>query len=278
MHTRPLMGVLLIAAVASSGAVAVQMPGVGVWERSLRPRDVNRDGTIDAYYDKRLAITWLADAAVGRTLGLPDRGKMEWDDAMAFVASFDLYGVTGWRLYKSFPIREDGGCTKVDTGLGTDCGFGVSPWTSEMAHLYYITLGNKGALDRGFDAAANSGPFSNITSGYHYWSETDFTRPSGIEAAWNFGGGSAGAYQDLGIKYRDDADGPRSRGYHHIWPVYDGDIRYAGSGDLVGSPVSGVPEPSSALLMLAGAIIILAAARAARNDTASNESSRSEGS
>lgn len=225
-------------------SLAVGIPGQGTWETTLQARDINGDKIIDAYYDTVQDITWLADARITKTLGLPDNGRMEWQPAMDFAANLQVYGVDGWRLYKTFPLNSKGKCTKVDVGYGIDCGYNVVPETSEMAYLYYVTLGNTGEHDVvGWgQPGSNTGPFKNLGSN-HFWSETDYdvSKPR----AWNFGSSKGkGGYQDLGTKFAPN-------GRHHVWVVHDGDISV-----LSTSMVSSVPEPATYRMMILGLIIV----------------------
>lgn len=202
---------------ASLPAHAVGISGQGTWETTLQARDL--DGvltTAEAYYDTALNITWLADANYAYTSGY-QMTYMTWADANAWAASLNPYGsgITGWRLPTTNPI--DG--TTADDGLvsyiGTeDRGFNISaPGTlyvgstaSELAHLFYNTLGNKAWCDpttstvsscsvsqgyQGLDwGLTNAGPFSNIQSNY-YWSATEYV-PAPFYNAWyfNFGHGN----------------------------------------------------------------------------------------
>ena len=53
-------------------AQAAGVSGQGTWETTLQARDINHDGTVDAYYDSELHITWLTDAnfTVGKVLAV----------------------------------------------------------------------------------------------------------------------------------------------------------------------------------------------------------------
>jgi hypothetical protein len=151
--------------------------GQGTWETTLQPRDLNGDGSVDAFYDTVLKLSWMADANVA--------GLMNWADAQAWAANLDLHGTTDWRLP-----------TMIDTGLpscqfaytGTDCGYNVDTASSEMAHLYFVSLGNQsfytttgasnyyGAYRGGANLNStldNVGPFINLQSD-EYWSGLEF--------------------------------------------------------------------------------------------------------
>lgn len=197
---------------ASLGARAQGVPGQGTWESSLLARDINLDGTVDAYYDTALDMTWLADANVA--------GRMSWSEAVAWAATLDVYGVTGWQL-PATNIAGWGRCS-YSTG-GGDCGY-LPQTESPMAHMYYVTLGNEGNPDPGY-GLVNTGPFRNLQN-LAYWSNTP-TPDSGL--AWDFYFGD-GSLNYVRTDYRIFA-----------WATRQGDIS-----------VPAVPEPSTYLLMLAG--------------------------
>jgi len=155
-----------------------------------------------AYYDSVADLTWLANAnAAGTT--------MNWADANAWAASLSINGVTGWRLPDTNPVD---GTTADDANfsyIGTeDRGYNVSaPGTlyagstaSEMAYLFYNTLGNLGYCDPGTSTVStcsgpqtgwglsNTGPFSNVQS-YFYWSSTEYAPDPAYAWYFDFGYG-----------------------------------------------------------------------------------------
>lgn len=130
---------------------AASVSGQGTWETTLQGRDLDGNlSTIEAFYDTALDITWLADAnAYGTVIGT------NWATANGWAGGLTLGVYTDWRLPKNDPID---GTTADDANIsyiGTeDFGYNVSaPGTlyagstaSEMAHLFYNTLGNPGLL------------------------------------------------------------------------------------------------------------------------------------
>ena len=227
-------GALLSMPVAQAAAV----PGQGTWETTLQGRDLDGNALngFEAYYDTALNITWLADANLAKTSGYSARGFFSWADASEWVAQLDVGGVTGWRL----PTMVDtgvGGCGVIANG-GSDCGYNADTSTSELAHMFYVTLGNKaqksptGATQSG-SGLSNSGPFVNLRSGsFSYW--VDAGVPSSSGYAWFFGTGSG--IQNMTNK----------RNTLLAWAVHAGDV--AALSD-VSSPV---PEPETLALVLAG--------------------------
>ncbi len=168
---------------ATPSAQAVGVPGQGTWETTLQARDINGDSVVDAYYDTALDITWLADWNAN--------GEMNWNTATAWSAGLDVHGVTGWRL----PRTTDTGPRGCDFSFaGTDCGYNVDPASSEMAHMFYVTLGNKAICPPGGDTAScagapqpgwgltNTADFVNLRPSI-YWSGTESIA---IANAWLF--------------------------------------------------------------------------------------------
>ena len=155
-----------------------------------------------AYYDDSQDITWLADGNLAAThafgvsgMGISTSGPatMTWNLAHEWIAAMNAanyLGVSDWRLPAA--VDTDGpdpdelgndGCNYAYTG--TDCGYNMDPASGELAHLYYVTLGNIGAYDvngvhqdcdTGLPAPpaclTNVGPFSNFLPN-HYWTGLD---------------------------------------------------------------------------------------------------------
>lgn len=181
-----------------------------------------------AYYDTTLKITWLADANLLATngFGLPDNfyysdGRMDWNTAQSWIAAMNAQrylGVNDWRL----PAVVDTGNTGCDWAYtGTDCGYGVQTTGdsgvvySEMASLYYDTLGNRPyVLPDGSYAPSwglvNSGPFLHLQAD-NYWSGTEYA-PYAASNAWGFY--FFNGTQNFGDKSQ----------YFHLWTVHPGDI------------------------------------------------------
>jgi hypothetical protein len=141
-------------------------------------------------YDSAQNITWMQDANYAHTVDSSVTGLMNWNDATVWAAGLVYQGYSDWRL-----------STTTDTGTsgcnfaysGTDCGYNVATNSSELAHLFFIDLGNLSAYDTagsfrggisGVDwGVVNSGPFSNLQN-YVYWSGSEYA-PS-TSSAWDF--------------------------------------------------------------------------------------------
>ncbi len=161
------VAVVVLTLMASPAAKAAGVSGQGSWETTLQGRDLdgNLANGFEAYYDTDLNITWLADASAFYGT---------WDAAKAWAASLNVNGITGWRLPNVKPVN--GNAFNFDTGYdgSTDSGYGITSSQSELAHLYYLTLGNKAYVDTTGrrvqpDAGlTNTGPFKNVPA-RRYW-------------------------------------------------------------------------------------------------------------
>lgn len=167
-------------------------------------------------YDSGLDLTWLQDANYAATQFInsngtqgSDGGGMDWSAANAWANSLVFAGNTGWRL-----PTADGSCD-----YATNCN------TSELGHLFYVSLG--GTRDTPITDSHNASfnLFLNLQS-TGYWTQTAFaTDPS--NNAWNF-------------DFFDGTQLPYDKNVHFLgWAVHAGDV-------------IAIPEPGPLLLALAG--------------------------
>lgn len=225
-HHHWLVTALFILASSISTLVhAAAVSGQGTWEATLQGRDLDGNlSTAEAYYDTALGITWLANANYAGT-------QVDWSTANAWASSLNINSITGWRL----PTMTDTGTPGCNhSHNGTDCGFNADTTTSEMAHLFYITLGNKAFYDTTGSIVpqagwglTNTGPFSNIVPDA-YWLATEYAPDT--SQAWYFLAG----------------DGLQSNYYKitpflYAWAVHSGDVG-----------VSTVPVPAAIWLFSSG--------------------------
>ena len=225
---------LCVAAAMCGAAIshAGPVPGQGTWETTLKPRDLDGNpATIEAYYDTALNITWLADGnfAAGSAFDngvSPADGAMTWPNAMDWVAGLNIHGVTGWRL-PAMQLHDPANfvCNFVNYFSGGDCAWNVDPATGEMAHLYFVTLGNLSEYDTlqqerpaGTWGMINTGPFVNAQTvvnpltgeGAYWYGKVNGQVP--VSPQWYFGTSNGSQY----VTYY-------SREFW-AWAVHDGDI------------------------------------------------------
>ncbi len=229
---------LIILSVNISNAASISTQGS--WSTSLQGRDLDGNlSTIEAYYDTNLNITWLADANAGAGSIFDDitnnannttttDGAMTQANAIAWTANLSFYdsvqNITyeDWRLPNTSPVNGtsfnfsgtsyDG---SIDNGYNISAPGSAYPnsTASEMAYMFYNTLGNKGycAVSSSLTSCqtpqagwglTNSGPFSNLND--LYWSG---------EAIFYFGYGVQHSSSGFAAMY--------------AWAVHDGDIGVA---------------------------------------------------
>lgn len=235
MHKKLKTLIALSAIAMSAVSQAAPIAGQGTWETTLQSRDIDSDGVTDAFYDTSLNITWLANANAN--------GLMNWAESVDWATSLVVGSFNDWRLPGTTDVGNDG-CSYKSGGGGLDCGFIPNANSSEMAFLYYVTLGNlgspndQGSPNDGFWGLANTGNFVDMRQNV-YWSGTQADSTS----SWAFSNyfGYQAPYE---ISYRGRA-----------FAVRDGDVA-----------ISAVPEPSTYAMMLIGfaALTVVSRRKSAR--------------
>jgi len=238
-----------------SALLAALMCVSGGAQASLWGRDIDGNAVpgSDAsfLYDDVLRVTWLRDANHAQTTeysGADADGRMTWAAAKFWAAGLNIGGFNGWRL----PTMIDTASAGCDFAYsGTDCGYNVQTKSgnktqyqagqtvySEMASLWYDTLGNKayyntsGAEEPNWGGLTNSGDFLNLQP-YLYWSDLENARYR--DFAWLFGPYMGGQSYDLKTE-----------------SLYALAVR---PGDVLNTsvvPASAVPIPAAAWLMASG--------------------------
>jgi hypothetical protein len=248
-YTKSVISAMLLAATFQSQAISVS--GQGTWETTLLGRDINGNPT-DAgasetifLYDTALNITWLRDANYARSNGINPQygGGMTLYEANTVANKLSVGGFDNWRL----PKVVDTGSLGCNFGYSqTDCGYNVQTVKdgvvySEMANLYYNTLGNKGFTDTtgkwilpsGQSGLTNTATFKNLSIDF-YWENSDRFIASYV--GWVF------------RNYQGSQDTLNQGNPYLTMFVRDGDV-------------AAVPESSGSLLGLVGASLALALAR-----------------
>lgn len=260
--TRIAAGLALAFTLGSAAAEVI--PGQGTWQQTLAARDL--DGNLangpEAWYDTTLGITWLADpqAISGTRWDTYFRGSAGEDgpynesdeidgrsllsDAFFWLNQLSVGGVSGWRLPSIDPINgrnyrysgTDG--PSIYSGQ-VDAGWNITSPQSELAHMFTVTLGNRGAFDTngnpraGWERSFNTGVFTNLRPRI-YWSGSLYSDQI-HNIAWVFdfsNGRQQGGFSPI----------PAYPDAYHVWAVHDGDVGQA----------MPVPEPAPLALFAAG--------------------------
>lgn len=229
---------------------------------------VDRGGGL--IYDTVLDITWLQDANYAATQkyskvtqgGLSWADAVEWADQLVYYDSVRNVTWSNWRLPGIEPLDPSKGWQlQISTGGDQDDAYNVSaPGTkyagshaSELAYLYYNTLGNTARCPvvGGFDACSNDsylnytlnkGPFINFDKAI-YWTSSNDGLP--FADGWAFNTGLL-----WGLQGAFNASQPQ-----RAWAVMEGDVGL-------------VPEPSTFMLM--GSALVVVGGAAWRRRRASN--------
>jgi hypothetical protein len=183
-------------------AVFTLFAGTSSAQAALLARDLNGDTITDAYYDTALNITWLRDWNYAQTSGSDADGRMNWATADLWAQGLVFGGYDDWRLPALAPVNgiiftgfSNNGSGDVG-GARTGIGWGTS---SEMGHLFYVTLGNEGYCipddsnpgvcngpQAGWSETPDSAPFLNMQSFVlqPYWTERESSFDT--DRAWGF--------------------------------------------------------------------------------------------
>lgn len=232
----------------SQGFAHAQSLGKGTWETDLVGRDLDGDvlNGFEAYYDKALNITWLANANYAKSVGVGDYGVLSSSEASSWAESVTVYGTSAWRL----PTIVDEGSIGCEWSFGgTECGYNVVANQSELAHMFHVTLGNSSRYDEAGLVQApslslNWGPFMSVgepSFGHAYLSTSTRVQVPGAYSSWLF---------DMRYGVQNTVDVGEAPGL--VWLVRSGDV-------------AAVPEPNLLVTVLSG-ILVLAFAFRKRRD------------
>jgi len=245
-------GMAACVAAWAMAAQAAPVSGQGTWETTLKARDIDgqavalNDSAAVFFYDTVLDITW--------TRNLTMNGAANWSMAHQWAGNLSIGSYNDWRLPHTFDSGAPG-CDFSHAG-GTDCGYNVALGnglvTNELAHLFYVTLGNLAAYapSTGFYRGGQPGVnWGLVNTGYFqgdfadgYWTDLLVQGPPDEDAYF--------------FRFSDGATLPGGNGIQDMLAVRDGDV-WSGDGDGDGGGGQVVPEPASlalALLALAGMI------------------------
>ncbi len=170
-------------------AGAVQAAGTG----QLQARDIDGNGSVDAYFDTGLGVTWLADAnyfAQGQpdTGAYPDVGMINMAGSGGQTFPPPPFGLDGWRLPVALTVQDQAECTSEAVGLGLNCVI----TSSELSELNwggapFLNTHPDGNYWLGSRFGDAIGTFSNghnsVTNESEMWMYAWFVRDGDIGAA-----------------------------------------------------------------------------------------------
>jgi hypothetical protein len=217
---------------------------------------VDRGGGL--LYDDVLNVTWLQDANYAKTSGYDADGLMTWAQAKTWASNLIISrtaaeSLTGWRLASNAPVNgtwnhsqpvtsATGTWNENFSGTGSsDSGYNIMSQNNELAYMYYVNLGLKGATESGYgvpgtiNGQAKVGLVNNLVE-KAYWSGTAYA-PSPADRAWEFN-----------TVYGLQEHLSQSGGNLAAWAVRPGDV-------------AAVPEPETYAMLLAGLGLMAGVAR-----------------
>lgn len=229
-------------------ALALMLTALGSANAQLQARDIDGNGSIDAFYDVQQNISWLADANYYVTSGgaldqtwyswsSPDpqyhaEGQVRLTTALSFVQNLMVAGLGGWRLPERLVQQGDPtGTLYYCNAVACDT---QRRWPDELS-----------VMAASIDGA---GPFLNVQDGN--WGYLTFSEGVNYAQVTNPFTGNIIGTDETSIVW----------GY--VWAVHDGDV-----GNGTTAAVTPVPEPETYALMLAGLLAFgLRAAKKPRQD------------
>lgn len=194
-------------------------------------------------YDDVLNSTWIQNVLHAQTSGAVSDGLMDWNQANTWAANLVYYDskrhvfYDDWRLPMVRPVNGIAYDYSYSYDGSTDEGFNIADPASELSYMYYLNLGNIGAVTTQGDQSGcndclvNTGPFTSLQSAT-YWATTL---------------GQTGELVYAGVF--DFADGYQHASNQWLW--YGRAIPWV----VRNGDVSAVPEPSRKAMYLLGTLI-----------------------
>ena len=248
---------LVALSVLASTLIISQSANAGLIERTITD---NTFGTVQAYYDDILDLTWLKDANFAKTsgyaaTGVNADGKMTWSAANTWAGQLSLGAFADWRLTSLQPQDAQAGFDYNWSYDGSsDRGYNITSPMNEMAYMFNVNLGLGGYCDAATSTASTCGnaggsqwhntawdsvidtanlgnniAIDNLVSNA-YWSDREFAYVPNPKRAWAFhANNGAQAYNFKTNRL-------------YGWAVHQGDI---GAPVPPVPPTTSVPEPTT---------------------------------
>ena len=139
-----------------------------------------------------MTATLISHGTIIRSLMNPWQTQMNWASALTVTFGGTIYD--DWRL----PSTVDGPCGYGYDGT-TTAGYNIT--SSEMGHLFYTELGNKGYYDTTGNVLNQDGDYLRqetfrICNPVYYWSGTEYVDDPTTRGAPHFLYGTQGHYVD----------------------------------------------------------------------------------
>ncbi|MBL4764338.1 MAG: hypothetical protein JKX67_03525, partial [Colwellia sp.] len=153
---------LAVASVIASTLMISQNANAGLIARTITDATF---GTVQAYYDDVLDLTWLKDANFAKTSGYDADGKMTWAAANTWAGQLSLGAYDDWRLTSLQPQNSQ---TEFDYNWSydgsSDRGYNITSTVNEMAYMFHVNLGLEGICDGASNTASSC---DQSGSGFH---------------------------------------------------------------------------------------------------------------
>ncbi len=166
---------LAVASVLMSTLLISQNANADLIERTITDTTF---GTVQAYYDDVLDLTWLKDANFAKTsgyaaTGVNADGKMTWAAANAWARQLSLGAYSDWRLTNLQPQNSQTGFdyNSFNYDGSSDFGYNITSPMNEIAYMFHVNLGLEGICDGASNTPSNC---DSTGSGFHYtaWDTT----------------------------------------------------------------------------------------------------------
>jgi len=138
---------LAVASVLASTLMISQSANAGLIARTITDATF---GTVQAYYDDVLDLTWLKDAnfaktsgyAGGTVTGVNADGKMTWAAANTWAGQLEIGVYDDWRLTSLQPQNSQTGFDYNNFNFdgSSDFGYNITNSVNEMAYMFHLSL------------------------------------------------------------------------------------------------------------------------------------------